>query len=144
MYRVKLLLSAFLLISIGSLSGAMAAPKIIAKVDLSQQRMNVYVGGKRQYSWPVSTGRRGFRTPTGSYSPKVLRRMHYSRKYYNSPMPYSVFFRGGYAVHGTGAIKRLGRTASHGCVRLHPGNARRLYSLIKRYGMSNTRIKIVH
>ena len=143
MRRIKLLLSAVLFVSLSLVGSLMAAPKVVARVDLSQQRMNVYVGGKRKYSWRVSTGKRGFRTPTGSYSPKVLRRMHYSRKYYNSPMPYSVFFRGGYAVHGTGHIRRLGRTASHGCVRLHPSNARRLYSLIRAYGKRNSRIQIV-
>jgi lipoprotein-anchoring transpeptidase ErfK/SrfK len=69
--------------------------------------------------------------------------MHYSKKYYNSPMPHSVFFRGGFAVHGTGAIRKLGRRASHGCVRLHPAHAARLYRLIKRVGRANSRIQIV-
>lgn len=143
MRRVHLFLSALLLFSFTCVTGSIAAPRLVAKIDLSQQRMNVYVKGKRQYSWPVSTARRGFRTPVGSFSPTVMRRMHYSRKYYNSPMPHSVFFLGGYAIHGTGAIKRLGRPASHGCVRLHPSNARRLYSLIKSHGKRNTRIQIV-
>jgi len=122
---------------------AQAGSSVVAKIDLSSQRMTVYVGGRARYSWPVSTARRGYRTPTGSYRPTVLRRMHYSKKYHNSPMPYSVFFRGGYAIHGTRAISRLGRRASHGCVRLHPGNAARLFSLIRRYGSANTRIRIV-
>jgi lipoprotein-anchoring transpeptidase ErfK/SrfK len=68
--------------------------------------------------------------------------MHYSSKYENSPMPYSVFFRGGYAIHGTGYVKSLGRPVSHGCVRLHPRNAAMLYRLVRSYGMSNTRIVI--
>ncbi len=59
-----------------------------------------------------------------------------------SPMPYSVFFTGGYAIHGTGAISRLGRPASHGCIRLHPSNARTFYSLVKQNGMRNTRIVV--
>lgn len=119
------------------------AANVVAKVDISKQRMDVYVGGKRKYSWPVSTGRRGYRTPTGSYSVKRMHTMWYSRKYHNSPMPHSLFFRGGYAVHGTGAIKNLGRPASHGCIRLHPTNAKALFSLTRRYGPGNTRIKIV-
>jgi lipoprotein-anchoring transpeptidase ErfK/SrfK len=68
--------------------------------------------------------------------------MHYSSKYENAPMPHSVFFRGGYAIHGTPYIKRLGRRASHGCVRLHPANAARLYKLVLIYGFDNTRITI--
>ena len=38
--------------------------------------------------------------------PTVLKKMHYSSIYNNAPMPYSVFFLGGYAVHGTNHVKR--------------------------------------
>lgn len=115
---------------------------VVAKVDLSQQRMNVYVNGVHRYSWRVSTGRGRYRTPTGSWRPKLLKRMHYSSKYDNAPMPYSVFYHRGYAVHGTNQIKRLGRPASHGCVRLHPANAARLYALVQRFGRHNSRIVV--
>lgn len=121
-------------------TGAMAS--VVAKIDLSRQKMNVYVNGRASYSWPVSTARRGYRTPTGTWRPKFLKRMHYSSKYNNSPMPHSVFFYGGYAIHGTDAVRSLGRPASHGCIRLHPSNARRLYHLIRRHGKRNTRIVI--
>ena len=57
-------------------------------------------------------------------------------------MPHSIFFHGGYAIHGTNAIKRLGRPASHGCIRLHPSNARTLFNLVNRNGPRNTRIAI--
>lgn len=123
-------------------SSTFAAASVVAKIDLSQQKMRVYVNGKMSYSWRVSTARRGYRTPLGSYRPKILKRMHYSSKYNNSPMPHSVFFRGGYAIHGTNHLRSLGRPASHGCVRLHPANARRLYNLIRRHGKRNTRIVI--
>ena len=106
------------------------ASSIVARVDLSEQRMHVYVNGAQRYVWPVSTARSGYVTPVGSYRPQRLERMWYSRKYHNSPMPHSIFFRGGYAIHGTNAVGRLGRPASHGCVRLHPSNAATLYSLI--------------
>jgi lipoprotein-anchoring transpeptidase ErfK/SrfK len=68
-----------------------------------------------------------------------MHRMWYSRKYDNAPMPNSVFFLGGYAVHGTPHIRSLGRPASHGCVRLHPENARTLYNLIADSGMGHAR-----
>ncbi len=122
--------------------GSAANAKVVARIDISSQRMKVTVNGRHYASWKVSTARRGYRTPIGSWRPKWLARMHYSRKYDMSPMPYSVFFLGGYAIHGTDQIRRLGRPASHGCIRLHPRNARRLFSLIKRYGMRNTRIRI--
>ena len=60
--------------------------------------------------------------------------MHYSQKYHMSPMPYSIFFRGGYAIHGTYSTAELGRPASHGCVRLAPGNAARLFQMVSAEG----------
>lgn len=114
-------------------SHAAVAASVIARVDISQQMMRVYINGVHHYSWRVSTGRRGYWTPRGAYRPGLMKRMHYSSKYQNSPMPWSIFFKGGYAIHGTNHIKRLGRPASHGCIRLHPGAARTLYSLMKRY-----------
>lgn len=106
------------------------ASSIVARVDLSEQRMHVYVDGFQRYVWPVSTARRGYVTPVGTYRPQRLEPMWYSRKYDNSPMPHSIFFRGGYAIHGTEAVRRLGTPASHGCVRLLPSNAATLYSLV--------------
>jgi hypothetical protein len=46
-------------------------------------------------------------------------------------MPYSIFFDGGYAIHGSYEISHLGRPASHGCIRLHPQNAALLFALVK-------------
>lgn len=118
------------------------AATVEARISLSNQRMQVSVNGVRKYNWAVSTGRSGYGTPTGSYRPQRLERSWYSRKYNNAPMPHSVFFRGGYAIHGTTAVKQLGSRASHGCVRLAPGNAATLYSLVSKYGMGNTRVVI--
>jgi lipoprotein-anchoring transpeptidase ErfK/SrfK len=57
-------------------------------------------------------------------------------------MPNSIFFLGGYAIHGTNAVGKLGRPVSHGCVRLAPGNAAKLFSMVKKYGSGNTRIVV--
>ncbi len=118
------------------------AVNLTARIDISQQTMVVTHRGQVKYRWKVSTGRRGYYTPTGTYSPKWLSRHHRSRKYNNAPMPYAIFFRGGYAVHGTDDLKRLGRPASHGCVRLDPKHAATLFSLVQREGFQNTRIII--
>ena len=120
------------------------AAKLVAKIDLSQQRIKVYKDGSLAYNWPVSTARKGYRTPTGTYRPTRMHTMWHSRKYDWSPMPHSIFFHGGYAIHGTNAIRSLGRPASHGCVRLHPANARALFNLVKRVGPGRTRIVIQH
>jgi len=119
-----------------------AGKTVYVKIYKSRQRMYVYVDNNFFGSWRVSTARRGYWTPVGTYRPYLLERMHYSKKYHHSPMPWSIFFKGGYAIHGTRSIHRLGRPASHGCVRVHPRNARKLYKLIKRYGMHNTKIII--
>lgn len=119
-----------------------ALASVVANIDISRQRMTITVDGAPYANWPISTGVSGYNTPMGSYRPYLVRRMHYSSKYENAPMPHSVFFRGGYAIHGTPYIKRLGRRASHGCVRLHPANAARLYKLVLIYGFDNTRITI--
>ncbi|MEA2029746.1 MAG: L,D-transpeptidase [Campylobacterota bacterium] len=105
---------------------------IKVKVDIASQRMSIYANGKRYYQWKISTGTWKYPTPRGYYRPQVLKKMHYSKKYDNAPMPHSIFFKGGYAIHGTNSISRLGRKASHGCVRLHPSNAKKLFQLVKR------------
>ncbi|WP_316861614.1 L,D-transpeptidase [uncultured Cohaesibacter sp.] len=107
---------------------------IVAKIDISEQRMNVYVNGYITHSWKVSTAANGYYTPRGEYNPYRMHTMWRSRKYNNAPMPYAVFFHKGWAIHGTNAISRLGRPASHGCVRLHPDNAKTLFKLIKTAG----------
>lgn len=142
--HIKLLrafgLGALALMLSGFLFAAQAA--VVARIDLSSQRMTVSVNGITSYSWPVSTARRGYVTPTGTYRPQRMYRSYFSKKYYNSPMPYSVFFRGGYAIHGSYATGSLGSPASHGCIRLAPSNAATLYSLIQSHGAGNTLIVI--
>ena len=117
---------------------------VVVRIDKSSQRMAVSVDGTMRYSWPVSTGRRGYGTPSGVFRPQMMARRWFSRKYYNSPMPHAIFFHRGYAIHGTYDLARLGGTASHGCVRLHPSNAAALFALVERRGRGNTRIVVAN
>ncbi len=121
---------------------ANAANQVIARVDLSEQRMIVSVDGRPTFAWKVSTARRGYVTPTGAWKPTRLHKIWYSKKYDNAPMPHSVFFTGGYAIHATDAVKRLGSPASHGCVRLAPEHASDFYQLVRTFGPQNTQIVI--
>jgi lipoprotein-anchoring transpeptidase ErfK/SrfK len=123
---------------------SVAQAEIVARINLSSQRMAVFVNGAPRYNWRVSTARPGYRTPTGTFKPTALVRYHRSSIYEGSPMPYSIFFLRGYAIHGSYEIKHLGRPVSHGCIRLHPSNAAALYSLVQRYGAGNTTIKIAY
>ena len=115
---------------------------VLIQIDKSRQRMTVLVDGQPRHAWPVSTGRAGFGTPSGTFAPQRLARRWFSRQYYNSPMPYSIFFHRGYAIHGSYEIHRLGGPASHGCVRLHPIHAATLYGLVQKHGTGETRIVV--
>ncbi|MFN3658880.1 MAG: L,D-transpeptidase [Pseudolabrys sp.] len=124
---------------------AAAAPparaQVLVTVDKTAQRLTVEVDGMTRYQWPVSTARWGYRTPNGTYRPQWLARRWFSTIYDGSPMPYSIFFNGGYAIHGSYEVSRLGRPASHGCIRLHPSNAAVLFGLVQA-NMKRTRIVV--
>lgn len=115
---------------------------VVVQIDKSSQRMTVSIDGTPRYNWPVSTGRRGYGTPSGVFRPQAMVRRHFSRRYYNSPMPHSIFFYRGFAIHGTTELASLGGPASHGCIRLHPSHAAVLFALVQRDGPRNTRIVI--
>ena len=121
---------------------AAEAATLVANISLSKQTMTVTEDGWVKYRWKVSTARKGYYTPTGSWGAKWLSRDHRSKKYDNAPMPFAVFFNGGYAVDGTFDRKRLGTPASHGCVRLDPNNAAQFFSLTQENGLANTRVVI--
>ena len=126
----------------GSLATAAdARADILISVEKSAQRLSVIVDGVHRHTWPISSGIDGG-PPSGSFRPERLERMWYSRKYDWSPMPHAIFFYHGYAIHGTGYVSRLGRPASHGCVRLHPAHAAILFQLVQNHGNSRTRIEI--
>jgi lipoprotein-anchoring transpeptidase ErfK/SrfK len=117
-------------------------PTLFADIDLTNQRMTVSDENGVIDSWKVSTARGGYKTPTGTYTANWTSRMHYSKQYHNSPMPYSVFFNRGVAVHGTNAVSRLGRPASHGCVRSHTRDAKKFYNLVHKHGLKLTKITV--
>lgn len=118
-------------------------PTLVARINLASQTMTVQAEGKTVHTWKVSSGAPGYGTPQGSFKPGWMAKMWRSRQYDDAPMPHSVFFNGGIAVHATTSIGNLGRAASHGCVRLAPANAARFYGLVSRHGMARTRI-VVH
>jgi hypothetical protein len=122
-------------------TASLAAAGVSVRVDLSTQRMQVQTPDGESYNWAVSSGREGYRTIRGNFRPTRLEKKWYSRKY-GGNMPNAIFFRGGFAIHGTGAVGALGRPASHGCVRLHPANAAKLFALVKKHGTGSTRIAI--
>ena len=123
-------------------SATLAKAEIVASVSLARQVMTVYVDGELAYSWPVSTARKGYVTPRGKFRAQWLDEMHLSSIYENAPMPHSVFFSGGFAIHGSYETRFLGHPASHGCVRLSPEDAATFYGLVEEQGLAATRILI--
>jgi lipoprotein-anchoring transpeptidase ErfK/SrfK len=122
---------------------ALEAAEIVAKVDLSQQRMQVFIQGKRKYVWRVSTGKKGWQTPTGNFQPYKTYRNYYEKRW-KSNLPYLVMINSskGIGIHGTHQSGRLGRPASHGCIRLSVGNAAKFYSLVQKHGLYNSRVTV--
>ena len=136
---VRAVLMAALLAGFGSVASA----GLLININKATQRMTVTVDGVQKYVWPVSTGKFGYNTPSGSYTPFRMEKDYFSKEWDDAPMPNAIFFTSrGHAIHGTLATRRLGMRASHGCVRLAPGNAATLYALVKREGMSHTRIVV--
>lgn len=135
---------AALALALALLPGQAIADRVLARVSISSQTMMVFHEGRLLFTWPVSTAKAGKITPAGTYEPEFLSKNHRSRRYNNAPMPYAIFYDGNYAIHGTDQIKRLGKPASHGCVRLHPDNAKILFQMVKAEGMENTRVVIVN
>jgi hypothetical protein len=119
-----------------------AEARLEIMVEKASQRMIVIQDGYMRYIWPISTGRDSLETPNGTYTPQRLERSWFSNEYYNSPMPYAIFFHNGYAIHGSYAINQLGGPASHGCVRLHPHHAALLFDLVQQEGPGNTSIEV--
>jgi hypothetical protein len=136
-FRTALVIAGALLASIGCAGAA-----VVINVDKSSQKMSVEVDGEPRYEWNVSTGRAGYGTPNGTYHPERLEREWFSKKYYDSPMPYSIFFSRGFAIHGSYEIRHLGGPASHGCIRLHPSNAAKLFALVQKEGVGSTTIVV--
>src|SRR3974390_3322004 len=119
---------ALLFAAFATLLTSAAGAHVLINVDKSTQQMTVSVDGAARYRFAVSTGRPGLGTPSGTFHPERMELTWFSKEYYNSPMPHSIFFHGGFAIHGSYEINALGGPASHGCIRLHPDNAATLLS----------------
>lgn len=104
-------------------------------IDLSQLAWGAYNEQGQLVNWgPASGGKkycpdlkRGCKTPVGTYSIYDKRGGGcFSTKFPigkgGAPMPYCMFFKGGYAIHGSNMVP--GYQASHGCVRIFTADAR--------------------
>ena len=124
---------------------------LYVEVIKSRQMLYLHLGGALKDSFPVSTGTKKYSTPNLNIRPTgPLFTKYTSRKWPGGNykglgnMPYAVFVKGGYAIHGTtpGNYSKLGAVASHGCIRLHPDNARVFYELVNLVGLSDTWVNV--
>jgi len=112
-----------------------------SSTSTNHQQMTVSLDNVETYRWPVSTGRAGYSTPSGTYTATSMNEVWYSKEYDNAPMPHAIFFmKDGHAIHGTFEVKTLGKPVSHGCVRISPQNAAILYDLVQENGLENTKV----
>ena len=96
-------------------------------IDLLTQRFYVYRADQLVGVSTISSGKKGKETQLGFWSVMLKRKLGYSRKYDNAPMPFmQMYDPKGLAFHA-GALP--GYPASHGCVRLPLKFAERLYGL---------------
>ncbi len=133
-----------LVITIAILAMAAIAPAgagVLITVNKSTQQMTVEVDGDVRWTWPVSTGQIGHDTPSGRFTAFRMEADHFSKEWDDAPMPHSIFFTmKGHAIHGYLNTSHIGTPASHGCVRLAPGNAAKLYALVEEQGLPNTKV----
>jgi lipoprotein-anchoring transpeptidase ErfK/SrfK len=114
---------------------------VLINIDKTKQKMTIFLGGVKKYEWPVSTGKAGYSTPSGTYTATSMNEIWHSKQWDNAPMPHSIFFmKDGHAIHGSLDVKNLGKPASHGCVRISPENATTLYALVDKNGLENTHV----
>lgn len=125
---------------------------VYLEVDKSRQRAQLFVNGVpvEAGEWKSTTGMKGFETPNFDRSleqPLRAYTKYSSSKYPGGDwnglgnMPYAVFIKGGFAVHGTpeANIRRLGTVPlSHGCIRVHPNNGKIFNDFAKKFGAAQT------
>ena len=118
-----------------------AGSAVLINIDKTNQKMTVFLDGVEKYDWPVSTGKAGYSTPSGTYTASSMNEIWYSKQWDNAPMPHSIsFMKDGHAIHGSYEVKNLGNPVSHGCVRISPENAATLYALVAKNGLQNTQV----
>lgn len=97
-----------------------------ACIELSDDQAWLIRDGEVSYGpVPITHGRKGFRTPPGTFEVSFRNRDHVS-SIYDSPMPYSVFFNGGIAFHQGSLQER-----SHGCIHLSRSAAREFFDSLR-------------
>lgn len=130
-------------LALAAFSAFPANANVLVRIDKSTQQMSVSVDGVPRWQWRVSTGTPGRDTPSGTFHAFRMEASHFSKEFDDAPMPHSIFFtKIGHAIHGYLDTRHLGMPVSHGCVRLDPENATKLYQLVEEQGVLNTTVVV--
>jgi L,D-transpeptidase catalytic domain len=106
-----------------------AGEPLMAVVSLSNQRVTVYDAMGWILRAPVSSGQRGYETPSGIFSVLQKEEEHYSNLYDDASMPFMQRITwSGIALH---AGQLPGYPASHGCIRMPHEFAQHLFDMTK-------------
>ena len=126
--------------------------EVWANINITEQKMDLYIKGVLTNSWQVSTGKVGFETPAFDQNPNGRIYDNYTSILYPGGdynglgnMPYAVFISGGYAIHGTPESNwaQLGTPVTGGCIGLHPDHAFIFNRLIRANGIRATWITVI-
>ncbi|NJM20214.1 MAG: L,D-transpeptidase [Richelia sp. RM2_1_2] len=100
------------------------------QVDLSEQRLIAWQGNKAVFGVIVSTGKRTTPTPIGVFN--IYTKLNKTRMKgddYDIPdVPHTMYYQGGYGIHGAYWHNNFGTPVSHGCVNLAPNQAKKLFN----------------
>ncbi len=96
--------------------------------DRYRHQVTLWRNGELRNSWLVRGGDRGYETRTGDFRVYLRDKDHVSG-IYGTAMPYSQFFSGGQAFHGSPFMIDPWQDHSHGCVNMYIEDARQLWAM---------------
>ena len=103
--------------------------------DRSRHQLTLWHRGNLWNNWLVRGGSASNKTRVGNW--RVFRRdRHHTSSLYGSPMPWSQFFSGGQAFHGSSLMMNPFVGHSHGCVNMYNEDARQLWALTHRVNLN--------
>ena len=100
------------------------------QIDLKRQRLFAWEGNKQVLALVISTGKKGYETPPGTFN---IQSKHLFAKMegddYNVPdVPFTMYYHNGYAIHGAYWHNNFGTPVSHGCTNLAVDRAEWLFN----------------
>jgi lipoprotein-anchoring transpeptidase ErfK/SrfK len=104
------------------------------QISVGKRRLSLYNNGRLEKIYPIAVGKMLTHTPTGDYV--IVNRQ------YNPGGPFGVLWlslsKQGYGIHGTNDPSSIGKSVSHGCVRMYNRDVLQLAEMVP----NGTRVSI--